>query len=79
MHALIIQDQFLIATLIEDELRELGYSSSDIVDREKLRSLPLSGVALNDQLRWENEARVPVHQTFDAPRLGRAHVADQPP
>ena len=35
MDAHIIQDQFLIATLIEDELRELGYSSSDIVDRDQ--------------------------------------------
>ncbi|HEX8533819.1 MAG TPA: response regulator [Allosphingosinicella sp.] len=34
MHALIIEDQFLIAALIEEELRELGYSSFDVVDRE---------------------------------------------
>ena len=34
MHALIIEDQFLIATLIEDELRDLGYTSVQIVDRE---------------------------------------------
>ena len=34
MHALVIEDQFLIATLIEDELRELGYTSVEIVDRE---------------------------------------------
>jgi DNA-binding response OmpR family regulator len=34
MHALVIEDQFLIATLIEDELRELGYSSVEIVDRQ---------------------------------------------
>jgi CheY-like chemotaxis protein len=34
MHALVIEDQFLIAALIEDELRELGYTSFDIVDRE---------------------------------------------
>jgi len=35
MHALIIEDQFLIATLIEDELRELGYATFDVVDRER--------------------------------------------
>jgi DNA-binding response OmpR family regulator len=35
VHALIIEDQFLIAALIEDELRELGYSSFDVVDREQ--------------------------------------------
>ena len=34
MHALIIEDQFLIATLIEEELRDLGYNSIEIVDRE---------------------------------------------
>jgi CheY-like chemotaxis protein len=34
MHALVIEDQFLIATLIEDELAELGYTSCDIVDTE---------------------------------------------
>ena len=34
MHALITEDQFLIAALIEEELRELGYSSFDVVDRE---------------------------------------------
>ena len=34
MHALIIEDQFLIAALIEDELRDLGYISVEIVDRE---------------------------------------------
>ena len=34
MHALIIEDQFLIATLIEDELRELGYTSFRTVDRQ---------------------------------------------
>jgi DNA-binding response OmpR family regulator len=35
VHALVIEDQFLIATLIEDELRELGYTSFDIVAREQ--------------------------------------------
>jgi DNA-binding response OmpR family regulator len=35
VHALIIEDQFLIATLIEEELRDLGYSSFDIIDREQ--------------------------------------------
>ena len=35
VHALVIEDQFVIATLIEDELRELGYTSIDIVDREQ--------------------------------------------
>lgn len=34
MHALVIEDQFLIATLIEEELRDLGYTSVQIVDRE---------------------------------------------
>lgn len=34
MHALVIEDQLLIATLIEEELRELGYTSVEIVDRE---------------------------------------------
>jgi DNA-binding response OmpR family regulator len=34
MHALIIEDEFLIAMLIEEELRELGFTSFDIVDRE---------------------------------------------
>jgi len=36
MHALIIEDQILIATLIEDGLRELGYSSFDLAAREDL-------------------------------------------
>lgn len=36
MHALIIEDQFLIAMLIEEELREIGYTSFDIADREPL-------------------------------------------
>jgi DNA-binding response OmpR family regulator len=35
VHALIIEDQFLIASLIEDELRELDYISFDVVDREQ--------------------------------------------
>lgn len=35
MHALIIEDQFLVAALIEDVLRELGYTSFDIVDSEE--------------------------------------------
>ncbi len=35
MHALVIEDQLLIATLIEEELRELGYTSIKIVDREQ--------------------------------------------
>ena len=34
MHALVIEDQFLIATLIEDELADLGYLSCEIVDNE---------------------------------------------
>jgi CheY-like chemotaxis protein len=34
MHALIIEDQFLVAALIEDVLRELGYTSFDLVDTE---------------------------------------------
>lgn len=34
MHALVIEDQFFIAALIEDQLRELGYTSFDVVDRE---------------------------------------------
>jgi len=34
MHALIIEDQFLVAAFIEDVLRDLGYSSFDTVDRE---------------------------------------------
>jgi DNA-binding response OmpR family regulator len=35
MHALVIEDQLLIATLIEDELADLGYSTCDIVDTEE--------------------------------------------
>jgi len=35
MHALIIEDQFLVAALIEDVLRGLGYTSFDTVDREE--------------------------------------------
>jgi DNA-binding response OmpR family regulator len=35
MHALVIEDEFLIAMLIEDELRDLGYTSFDIVSRER--------------------------------------------
>ena len=34
MHALIIENQFLLATLIEVELRELGYASFEVVDTE---------------------------------------------
>jgi two-component system, response regulator PdtaR len=34
MHALIIEDQFLVAAFIEDVLRGIGYTSFDIVDRE---------------------------------------------
>lgn len=34
MHALVIEDQALFAMLLEDELRELGYSSFDIVATE---------------------------------------------
>ena len=34
MHALIIEDQKLFAMLVEDELRELGYTSADIVETE---------------------------------------------
>ena len=33
MHALIIEDDFLIATLIEDILRGLGYTSFDFAER----------------------------------------------
>ena len=35
MHALIIEDNFLIATLIEEELRDLGYSSCKLCDSEE--------------------------------------------
>jgi two-component system, response regulator PdtaR len=35
MHALIIEDQFLVAAFIEDVLRTLGYTSFDTVDREE--------------------------------------------
>jgi CheY-like chemotaxis protein len=35
MRALIIEDQFLIATLIEDELRALGYTHFDYADSEE--------------------------------------------
>ncbi|HEX8258392.1 MAG TPA: response regulator [Allosphingosinicella sp.] len=35
MHALVIEDQYLIAMLIEDELRDLGYTSFDFVTRER--------------------------------------------
>ena len=34
MHALIIEDQRLFAMLVEDELRELGYTSFDVVETE---------------------------------------------
>lgn len=34
MHALIIEDEFLIAAMIEDALRELGYTSFDLVGSE---------------------------------------------
>lgn len=34
MHALIIEDQVVFALLVEDELRELGYDSIDVVDTE---------------------------------------------
>lgn len=34
MHALIIEDQFLVAALIEDVLRGFGYTSFDMVDGE---------------------------------------------
>ena len=34
MHALIIEDQFVLAILIEDELRELGYTTVVTVDTE---------------------------------------------
>jgi DNA-binding response OmpR family regulator len=34
MHALIIEDEFLIAALLEEELRSLGYDSFDIVDTQ---------------------------------------------
>ena len=35
MHALVIEDQFLIATLIEEELRELGYTTVTLCDSEE--------------------------------------------
>jgi CheY-like chemotaxis protein len=35
VHALIIEDQFLISALIEDELRDLGYTTFDTVDSEQ--------------------------------------------
>lgn len=35
MHALILEDQTIFAMLVEDELRELGYTSFDIVDTEE--------------------------------------------
>lgn len=35
MHALVIEDNFLIATQIEDGLSALGYKSFDLVDTEK--------------------------------------------
>jgi CheY-like chemotaxis protein len=34
VHALVIEDQFLVATLIEDVLRDLGFTSFDTVDTE---------------------------------------------
>jgi DNA-binding response OmpR family regulator len=34
LHALVIEDQLLIAALIEDELADLGYATCDIVDNE---------------------------------------------
>ena len=34
MHALIIEDQFLVAALIEEMLRGLGYTSFDVADGE---------------------------------------------
>lgn len=43
MHALIIKDEFLIAALIEDALRERGFTSFDIAvsDREALAAANL--------------------------------------
>lgn len=35
MHALVIENHFLIATQIEDDLSALGYTSFDIVDTER--------------------------------------------
>ncbi|WP_324808778.1 response regulator [Sphingomonas sp. LY29] len=35
MHALIIENQFLIATHVEDCLRDLGYTSFDVVETEE--------------------------------------------
>lgn len=35
MHALIIENQFLIATHVEDCLRDLGYTSFDVVESEE--------------------------------------------
>lgn len=35
MHVLIIEDQFLTSTLIEDTLRDLSYTSFDMVDTEE--------------------------------------------
>jgi DNA-binding response OmpR family regulator len=47
MHALIIEDQFLIAALIEDVLRGLGYDSFDVVDRED-EAIRVAGVRRPD-------------------------------
>lgn len=35
MHALVIEDQYLIAVAIQDELHDLGYTSVEIVSRER--------------------------------------------
>jgi CheY-like chemotaxis protein len=34
MHALIIEDQFIVATLVEDVLRDLGYKTFDRVESD---------------------------------------------
>ena len=35
MHALVIENHFFIATMVEDELRDLGYDSIEVVDSEQ--------------------------------------------
>ncbi|HEY5712148.1 MAG TPA: response regulator [Allosphingosinicella sp.] len=47
MHALIIEDQFLVAALIEDVLRDLGFASFDVVDTEA-EAIRVAGVRCPD-------------------------------
>lgn len=55
MHALIIEDEYLIAALLEEELRSLGYDSFDIVDTQSAAVAAANGrcpdlITADDQL-----------------------------